>query len=85
MSVVPDGQAQHGASHCIHQQGGGDVILFPEVCRFCTPPKRCADCHAWCPDYLAAKAEHEARTKADRARRQAQRDADAAAYILQRR
>lgn len=35
------------------------MALFPDVCRGCKPPKRQVGCHSTCPEYLAAKEEHE--------------------------
>lgn len=58
------------------------MVRFPDICKDCTPPRRNAHCHATCPEYLAAKEEHERKAKEDRKRRNAERDADAVAFSL---
>lgn len=60
------------------------MIPFPDVCRDCIPPRRCLNCHSCCPDYLEAKAKHDAEAAEDYRRRQQERDADAAAFKLRR-
>jgi len=58
------------------------VILFPDVCKDCRPPKRSVHCHAHCPDYLSAKDDHAVRAQEERKAKKAENDADSAVYIM---
>lgn len=37
------------------------MIVFPDVCKDCVPPKRNPHCHGTCKEYKDAKAAHEAK------------------------
>ena len=61
------------------------MARFFDCCKECTPPRRSIHCHATCPEYLAAKAKHEALAKEERKQRDAELDADAVVFSLSKR
>ena len=61
---------------------GISVVLFPDVCKDCKPPKRSAYCHADCPDYTGAKDEHAIKVEKERKAKKAENDADAVTYMM---
>lgn len=63
---------------------GINGIRFPACCKDCVPPKRCINCHATCPEYLAVKAKHDADTAAERAARRAESEADYVVFKLKK-
>ena len=38
-------------------------VRFDDCCKDCVPPKRHLHCHSTCPEYLGAKAKHDAEAK----------------------
>lgn len=60
------------------------MARFPDVCKYCKPPKRNQNCHATCKEYKDAKAEHEVLADQERQAKRASVDAALATFKLKR-
>ena len=63
---------------------GLNGVSFPDVCRYCKPPRRTADCHTYCQDYLKAKAAFDVEADAERAARKAHQDSLRASFLMKK-